>query len=214
MDGTGILFSLLIDLLPAFVQAKIVTYSTAEKQTYDELIQEIKLKLPVVPFILLAESFAGPIAHELSLDKNIPIEKVILVASFLSSPRPKLSGIAELAPLKIFLSLQMPRAFIRYFCFGQYVDNKLVSLFRKAIERVDKGVLTFRLLQIARLKAPENISNTTCINFIATNDKLVPRRVGKKIENHFDQVTTIELEVPHFLAQTNNSQIILSIIQG
>ena len=84
LDGTGLLFKHLQKVLPDFYEPEVIAYSITQKQTYPELIEQVKTQLPTEPFLLLAESFSGPIAYRLSLDTSIPIKKLILVATFLS----------------------------------------------------------------------------------------------------------------------------------
>ena len=67
MDGTGILFQPFLDIFPEEIETQIITFPCNEKLSYQELISYVCDKLPKDnDFVILAESFSGPIAYEIS----------------------------------------------------------------------------------------------------------------------------------------------------
>jgi len=202
MDGTGLLFDPFLRELPQEIKPEIISYSSAEKQTYSDLVDEVRTKLPNEPFILMAESFSGYIAFRLSLEASIPINKIILVASFLSSPYPVLGFFIRHLPLRFLFSFVPPKFIIHLFCFGQN-NNDLLTLFRESISKVSADVLAFRLRQIFNLAQPKEQSSIQCLIINASNDRLIQKSVSSKIESCFSNTKIEEVEGTHFLAQTN-----------
>jgi pimeloyl-[acyl-carrier protein] methyl ester esterase len=211
MDGTGLLFKPLLNELPDGIDAEVICYSTTEQQTYQELSEEVKSKLPTEPFVLLAESFSGRVAFQLSLDSSIPIKKLILVASFLSNPFPRLGIFIRMLPLSFILSLPIPKFIVRYFCFGKFCDDELLKIFEKSIRTVTAEVLAFRLRQILQLAKPENNSNIDCLIIAATDDRLIPKSTSSLMKCYYKNAKTLAINGPHFLAQTNVKQLVLNM---
>ncbi len=60
LDGTGLLFKPLLKVLPDFYEPEVISYSATLKQTYSELVEQVKTQLPTEPFLLLASFFTSP----------------------------------------------------------------------------------------------------------------------------------------------------------
>ncbi|MBV1907703.1 MAG: hypothetical protein KUG78_00185 [Kangiellaceae bacterium] len=207
MDGTGRLFQPLLSELPLSLSSQVITLSSNKKQSYSELVEEIKPQLPKEAFILLAESFSGVVAFELSLDTKIPIKKVVLVASFLVSPRPKLSWIANKLPISILFSIPLPSRFYRIFCFNNSANKILVEQLKRSLQFVEKSVLCHRLRMILELEKPTRVSKVSSLIICPTNDKLIPSTISSVIAQSFETSKVVEVDGPHFLAQVCPKEI-------
>ena len=63
MDGTGILFREFIRLLPNEIETRVVCYPEDECLTYEQLAERVVRAAPIgQPYVIIAESFSGPIA--------------------------------------------------------------------------------------------------------------------------------------------------------
>ena len=66
LDGTGLLFEPLLRALPKEIEATVIRYPGDQRLSYDELLEFLRDQLPRdTPFILLGESFSGPLAIRL-----------------------------------------------------------------------------------------------------------------------------------------------------
>jgi pimeloyl-[acyl-carrier protein] methyl ester esterase len=66
LDGTGRLFDPLLKELPADLRAEVISYPTDAILDYAALEQFVEAALPRRdPFIIVAESFSGPLAIRL-----------------------------------------------------------------------------------------------------------------------------------------------------
>lgn len=211
MDGTGLLFRPLLDALPDTIDAEVICYSKTKKQTYQQLSEEVKSKLPTEPFVLLAESFSGAVAFQLSLDTSIPIKKLILVASFLSNPLPKLGVFIRMLPLGLMLKLPLPKFALKMFRFEKQSSDELISLFYRSIDTVESKVLAFRVRKTLTLSKPSSQSEVDCLIVSASNDQLLSEDISEAIKQYFKRVEYVQIDGPHFLAQEKVRAIILMI---
>ena len=62
MDGTSQLFEPLLAALPATLPATAIAYPTHAPCGYDELLPLILAAIPPGPFVVVGESFSGPLA--------------------------------------------------------------------------------------------------------------------------------------------------------
>lgn len=211
MDGTGNLFYPLLKELPLSFDVKVITFSNKMEQNYDQLFDEIKQQLPRTPFILVAESFSGGLAYRISLDSEIPLQKLILIATFLESPRPILLRVARLLPLSLILSIALPAFCYKVFCFGNQQDSNLVGVLKDSLKQVGGAVLSNRLGHISKLKlSNENVKLKTLI-INPLSDRLIPKRISSRIQSRFPNSVLKEIDGPHFLAQVCAKDVAASI---
>ena len=87
MDGTGILFEPFLESLPESISPIVVTYPCDMPLSYAELLQVIEAKLPSAePFIVLGESFSGPLALRIAASCPPGLKGLVLSASFARNP--------------------------------------------------------------------------------------------------------------------------------
>src|SRR5262245_59650840 len=104
MDGTGDLFAPLLTALPPSLPAKVVRYPTAEPLGYAQLDGVAKAALPPADdFVILGESFSGPLAISLAAEPPSNLKALVLCCSFARNPRPVFSS---LGPLVAALPMQ------------------------------------------------------------------------------------------------------------
>src|SRR4051794_17198322 len=104
MDGTGEFFAEFIAALPPGVEPMVVKYPPDRAMNYAELEELVRASLPVErPFVLLAESFSGPVAVAIAASKPAGLRGLVLVCSFVRSPLPvprALQSVTSGFPLK------------------------------------------------------------------------------------------------------------------
>ncbi len=213
LDGTGELFTPLIDKLPKFVETQIIKYDTQKKQSYQELVDYVISKLPDDDFVLLAESFSGFIAYQIGLKKLENLKHIILVATFLQNPRPIL---LNLITNSYILSLPIPKIIIKIFFLGFSTNIKTINLFQKVIKKVSHEVLYFRLQDIKKLKFKREdiILPTTYIQ--AKDDQLVLENSLKDWKEVCQKLKIYQVEGKHLILQSNPNicaEIITNTIQ-
>jgi len=201
LDGTGKLFAPLIEALPPSIDVQVITYPLNNKQSYSELIEHVKQNLPKEDFVLLAESFSGPIAYEVALSKPAELKSLILVATFLENPRPIL---LKFIPSSRILTLPIPNILSRIFFLGFSVKRKTIDLFNEAIKIVSPSVIQHRLKEIAQLKSSNQKIKLKTTYIQATNDKLVPSKSLQDWQKVCDNIEVFKVKGEHFILQANS----------
>src|SRR5690349_144022 len=97
MDGTDTLRSEFIAALRPTIEASVVSYPADRAFGYIELEAIAHSKLPTDgPYVLLGESFSGPIAISIAAKHPPGLIGLVLCCSFASTPRPILGAIGRL----------------------------------------------------------------------------------------------------------------------
>ncbi|MFT5181924.1 MAG: pimeloyl-ACP methyl ester carboxylesterase, partial [Alphaproteobacteria bacterium] len=91
LDGTGRLFTPLQKALDPNFQTLVFSYPPDDQLGYDGLCSKVERELPETPYVIVAESFSGPIALEIASRKPPGLQALVLSASFAENPRPWLS---------------------------------------------------------------------------------------------------------------------------
>ena len=201
LDGTGILFQPFIEALPDDVEILVISYPSNLKLNYDELVNYVMSQLPEDNFILVGESFSGPIAYQVALRIPENIKSVVFVATFLNNPRPFLLKLARFIPTRLMFT--MPYFIIKSFLLGWNINRRMIGLFKQSIQKVSPDVLSFRLQEIARLRENNNASKIRSSYIQATNDKLVPKYCVNDFKKSFNNINVFEVKGPHFILQAN-----------
>lgn len=205
LDGTGILFKPFIDSLPNDVKTLVISYPPDIKLDYEELVEFVISELPEDNCILVAESFSGPIAHQVVLQKLKNVKSVIYVATFLGSPRRYLLRISHLLPTKFIFAVSIPNFIIKRLLFNFATNEQVINLFKQSIRQVSPDVLSFRLNQLAKLPNDHGISKIRASYIQASDDKLISKSCIEAFKKVFDNINVFHVKGSHFILQTNPS---------
>ena len=199
MDGTGNLFTDFISALPKGVEARVISYPPDRPLSYAELEAEVKGQLPSQPFLLVGESFSGPIAIAVAAAAPPQLQGVALVCSFAKAPVPSLIG-ALLAWVPLW---RAPTALAAAVLLGR----DLSPLHRYRLSEAMRAVSAKAWR--ARLRAVLSIDVTTQLKAIrvpvlylrATRDRVVGPSAWNLIKRSLPLARLVEVEGPHFLLQ-------------
>ena len=200
LDGTGLVFEPLLEHLPGTIDPIIVRYPGNKLMSFQEHINFARARLPGdQPFVMLAESFSGPIALQLLADPPANLAGVIFVATFDRYPKPFLLDVARLLPQGPLLKLFATNLLCRFFCLGSAGRHAIV-LFQKALASVKLSVLSQRLKILAELPPPpETVFNGPCLYLQAAHDRLVPERAAARLLRHLPQMQLEQISGPHII---------------
>jgi pimeloyl-[acyl-carrier protein] methyl ester esterase len=200
MDGTGILFQPLLDVLPEHLNTHVITYPKDYLTTWEELINLIITQLPENDFLLIGESYSGYLAYRIALLKPSGLQKVMFVATFVSCPRPILASMTSWG-LAIMKQSSPPKMISEYFFTGYNSDPNLLELFRKTVNTVRSEVLRHRLEQISKRSEPSEMIDIPCYYLRAEQDRLIPLRSISSIEKVCPNLTVFTVAGPHLILQ-------------
>lgn len=204
LDGTGLLFKPFIDALPSGVETSVIAYPVDEKLSYEQLTEYVIERLPKTEtFVLLAESFSGPVACKIALQPPANMKSVVFIASFLAPPQKLVLGLSRLLPRRLLLSLPVPEFVVKLFLLGPDVSASLIDLFRMSLSKVSAKVLSYRLDEIAGLKFKAQRCDLEAVYIQASDDYLVPEQCVEPFREVMHKLKVYQVKGPHFILQAN-----------
>lgn len=203
LDGTGLLFDPLLAELPAQLDPLVVRYPEDPSASLSDLVDAAAKTLSDGgPWVLVAESFSGPIVGRLIVDRpDLQIAGVVFCASFLAPPRRWLLTLLRFAPLATVFGLPMPGWLLRLLCLGREASQDAVTLTRKALTRAGAEVLAARLRLLAGLPAFSHSIAVPCQYIRPTADRLVPVSSMRNLAGHCQRIETVHVRGGHFILQ-------------
>ncbi len=206
MDGTGLLFGPLIKELNEDAEVRVIRYSADKELSYGELSEYVRGKLPArEEFILVAESYSGPIGYLIASDPPANLSAVVFVATFIDPPN-RLMPVISRIPFSILLKLPIPMCMIKHFLLGKDIDAHVIDLFRMSMKMTSSRLLAYRIKEMARLKGGEQPIHLPCTYISANGDKLVSRRHAEAFRRLAPQLESVEISGPHFILQVRPRQ--------
>lgn len=210
MDGTGRLFNLLIAALGNEIRARVISYPPDRRLSYDALLERVEKVLPSAePFVILAESFSGPIAIRLAARRPRHLLGVILCTSFAVSPIPRWlwslgarQWLRRLVPQAMFRPA-VPPHILRGLALDWQTPRAMVQETAAAIRSVSPAVLAGRLREVLDVDVTEALRSceVPVLYLAGSRDRIIGRRGLAEIRRVRPAVESIELPGPHFLLQ-------------
>jgi pimeloyl-ACP methyl ester carboxylesterase len=211
MDGTGHLFAPLCNELPNEWSWQIVSYPNEGPQDYPRLTAHV---LEILPrdedFVLLAESFSGPIAYRIALQGNPRLQGIIFVATFLQPPRPFLLFLLSRV-MGIIGWIRPPGFILRRYFLGDGASQELLDLFWTTVRQVPRSVIAARMKSVLGLRPPVGSLNIPCVYIQATDDRFVPAGCVELFRRCIPQVSVCRVEGPHFVLQAHVIPSVISL---
>jgi pimeloyl-ACP methyl ester carboxylesterase len=202
MDGTGELFQPLLEALGPSQISIVVSYPEAKPLTYAELESFVRTHLPTGPFVLLGESFSGPIAISIAASNPQGLQGVVLSCSFASSPRPLAARASSLLSLPVPTP---PVAVLAIALLGSFRTPKLRALLKNALKRVAPSVLRLRLAEALRVNVGEELKaiKVPLLYLQANSDWVVPETAWAEVSSALPGARVLAVSGPHLLLQSN-----------
>ena len=106
LDGTGRLFDPLIRHLPEWIHPVVVSYPKDQSYGYQDLMKIVTRSLPEdTDFVILGESFSGPLSIMIARQRPKRLIGLILCATFVKNPfrfLPSWAGYFSVSPIYLF----------------------------------------------------------------------------------------------------------------
>jgi pimeloyl-ACP methyl ester carboxylesterase len=205
LDGTGRLLRDFRRAIGPHARTILVSYPADQPLDYTALEAIVRSRLPTrKPFVLLAESFSGPIAISIAANRPAGLRGLILACSFARNPLPML---APLGPSIRLLPIRWaPVALLAWTTLGRYATPTLRSELADALRRVSPSVIRKRLRLVVDVDVSPLLARVAVpiLYLRASEDRLVPRS-GSYALAAMPHVRFVEIEGPHFLLQANPS---------
>jgi pimeloyl-ACP methyl ester carboxylesterase len=203
MDGTGIFFEDFAAALQPEFKPIIVRYPNDPSLGYTELEPLARAALPEdEPYLILGESFSGPIAISIAASNPPGLLGLILCVTFARNPHPLLPLLTAI--LKPLPAWRLPRFIQEPNIFGRFNSPYLRAKLDEVRTRVSQKTLKSRLEAVASIDVSEKLRRVSVptLDLRARNDRVVSRASGRHIRQILPGVDIAELDAPHLLPQT------------
>lgn len=178
---------------------------------YDDIQAWLTRALPVEDYILIAQSFSGPLAIMIGATRPSNLKGIVFIASFAKSPRKvpaffahALRGVPVQSRLMAWLAQPM--------LMGKWANSAFTARFRESLSHVPASTLAARLQQVLRVNVVKEIDHIEVpyIYLQATRDRLVPARMAQDFYHSTSAIKRID--GPHFLLQANPEDAAIHIL--
>lgn len=204
LDGTATLLSAFIECVrPTFDTVEALSYPPDQPLDYAGLESIVRQALPRSrPFVLLGESFSGPLALSIAARPPPNLTGLVLSTTFARNPVLPLRPFASLtrfAPVR-----RLPLPLISWWLLGQWAKPELETALHAAILAVEPAVLRARATAALRADVTDRLSQISvpvlCLH--ATKDRLLFPNTGRSLPSALAQASVVDIAAPHLLLQT------------
>jgi len=203
MDGTSLLFEPLRNALPPSIQATAVAYPKDQPLGYKELLPLVESAIPSCDFVVLGESFSGPLALMLAAKKPKGLRGVVLCASFVRFP-------LNIPPswrtmIRPWMFRWQPLRLLAFILLGRNAFGPLGAHLRAAVRSVSPTAMAARALSVATVDVTEALR--TCavpiLYLQAAQDWVIRPGCSKLIQAIRPDIQKIVSPGPHLVLQVS-----------
>jgi pimeloyl-ACP methyl ester carboxylesterase len=202
LDGTAALLEGFCAALGTLgVPASAVAYPPDRPLGYGDLEPIARAALPSVPFVLLGESFSGPLAIRIAADRPPGLIGLALSTTFARAP---VGGLSALAPLLRFAPSKPPMPLLSWSLLGQWATPQLQAQLGAALRRVSPAALRARAAATLRVDVSSLLGSIAVpvLQLVASHDRLLANSASAQLAAGLPQCQTVRLPGPHLLLQT------------
>jgi pimeloyl-ACP methyl ester carboxylesterase len=214
LDGTGVRITEFIRAVTPAVDTRVISFPTDEPLGYDQLEALVRRALPVDRrYVLLAESFSGPLAIRIGADPPPELSGVILCGTFAKNPFPWLK---HLRPLAVRLPIKsMPRWLRAPLMWGSGNPRRAPPRARRAISAVATPVVRHRIGEILAVDETARLSaiELPMLILTAARDRLLPRSATHILLQSLPLAQVEEIDGPHLLLQSRPAECAAPVLR-
>lgn len=202
LDGTGELFADFVAALGPGVEVIVVSYPRDQPQGYSELEAIARSLLPEDrPYVLLAESFSGPIGIAIAASNSPGLIGLVLCCTFAKLPFPFgkwMQHLAGIAPVSL-----IPQSSLDLVLLGRHMTRDLRERFAMTLNSVAPEVLRRRAQDALSVDQTEQLANirVPVLCLCASEDPLISRDATQRMANLIPASEVAVFDAPHFLLQ-------------
>jgi len=197
LDGTAKMFERFLASTPGWAEPRPVALSHAAsfEGLRDDVLDEIA---DLEEFLVVGESFSGPVSLLVAEAAGARCRGVVLVASFV---RPVVARAVRWLPLSMILSFPPPGWVVRRRLAGNESSRELVEQVRSSMREVSSRVIAQRIRMISRLSLAVRLE-VPVLYLRATADRLVSADAADRVVRAIPHTVVEEIDGPHLLLQT------------
>ena len=202
LDGTGRLYAPLIQAFGDAVEVEPWTYDSGHFDSYAALADAFEPTMRRhADIVLVAESFAGPLAIMLAQRHPVRVRAVVLAASFVHRPLPASTLLANV--LQRMPAIAPPVFALERLLAGEGMPPDLRKELDLILDAIPVDVLRRRALAALRVDVRDELAGLTMplLYLQAGHDRLIRPRAGRDIARLARNARWETIPAPHFLFQ-------------
>ncbi|NHZ43174.1 alpha/beta fold hydrolase [Massilia aquatica] len=202
MDGSGDLSAGFIAALGPGVETIVVSYPSSPALGYAGLTDYARMQLPLDrPFVLIGESFSGPVAIALAASKPPGLIGLALCCTFARNPRPLLAPLKPLVGMLPMWPVLTP--LIAPFLLGFGAPAALRHALRRALDKAPPARLRLRLKEVMAVDYTAHAHSVAVpvLYLQATRDWIVPASASRLLSTLCPDWRLVAIPGPHLLLQ-------------
>jgi pimeloyl-[acyl-carrier protein] methyl ester esterase len=200
MDGTGEFLRPLAEQLSRHRQVLLVDYPADRCLGYDQLTSYVRDRAPGDRFVVLGESFSGPIAIEIAaIDARVA--GLVLASSFARHPLP-----TQFAAFAGLLDLRwVPTGVLVAALMGSAATPELRVRLREVLARLPREVMRARAQEVLRVDKRGRLAEIKCpmLCLHGRSDRLVSKRHADDIVAVQPACQALWMDASHMLLATH-----------
>jgi pimeloyl-ACP methyl ester carboxylesterase len=214
LDGTGKLFEEFVRVLGRDINTLIIAYPKDDPLGYAELEALARAVLPCDrPFVLLGESFSGPIAIRIAARPPAGLLGGILCGTFARNPYPYLAWTGSLAawfPVK-----SLPQWMRAPLMWGSLDPDQAPEQLARAMANVAEAVIRHRIAALLAVDESAALSSirSPVLVLQAGRDLVIPRSATEWILKCAPHALRVEIDGPHLLLQTRPAECAAAVME-
>ena len=186
------------------VRARAIAYPQDQPLAYEELALLVRSQHPSSgQFILLGESFSGPLATQIAAHPPSGLVGLVLSTTFARTPVPALT---RLAPLLRFAPARPPDPLLSWLLLGAWATPDLRLALGTALRQVSPVVIRSRAAAALRVDVAGLLPSVTLpvLQLVASHDRLLTRAVAAGLGKGLPNCRTVIVPGPHLLLQASS----------
>lgn len=209
MDGSGSLFADFVSVVKA--KTVVVSYPPDSPMGYSEIEAFVRGSLPDgSPFILVGESFSGPVAIALASSGLVGLRAVVLVCTFAKYPGSEFLRLLGRFPVPLW---RLPIQLVSFVLLGRFGSASWRARLLDAMRRVMPAVWRVRLRAVLEVDVTQRLSKISVplLYLRASEDRVVSSSASAVVLRHHPKAQVVALEGPHFLLQAKPQEAAAAI---
>ena len=202
LDGTGRLYAPLIQAFGDAVEVEPWTYDSGHFDSYAALADAFEPTMRRhADIVLVAESFAGPLAIMLAQRHPVRVRAVVLAASFVHRPLPASTLLANV--LQRMPAIAPPVFALERLLAGEDMPPDLRKELDLILDAIPVDVLRRRARAALRVDVRDELAGLTMplLYLQAGHDRLIWPRAGRDVVRLARNARWETIPAPHFLFQ-------------
>lgn len=214
LDGTDVFFRPLLAVLPQAVRPVVVCLPTSGSNTYTDLLAFVRHALAeLAECYVLGWSFSGPLALMLAAAEPTKVRGVILSATFVRPPQPRLAWLRFAVTTPVIWVLRASRRVPGWL--GRGLTDPVQGAMAETWARVGAKVVAARVRAILTVDAREPLRRCRppVLYLASSHDEVVPHRNVEEVVRVRPSVQVRTIQGRHLAMYTNPAAAVSVILE-